>query len=79
MSMLELRRVSKVCGRGTQRAEAAVMRAQRTANEPTLSRAYWAIWPCALAEEAGPGGQVGGDVRGDDPARVDLPGLGRYL
>jgi hypothetical protein len=44
-----------------------------------LSRAYWAIWPCALAEEAGPGGQVGGDVRGDDPARVDLPGLGRYL
>jgi len=25
------------------------------------------------AEEAGPGGQVGGDVRRDDPARVDLP------
>jgi hypothetical protein len=24
------------------------------------------------AEEAGPGGQVGGDVRGDDPAAVDL-------
>jgi hypothetical protein len=40
--MLELRRVSKVCGQGTQRAEAAVMRAQRTANEPTLSRAY--VW-----------------------------------
>jgi len=48
MSMLELRRVSKVCGKATQRAEAAVMRAQRTANEPTLSRAYSAIsrlWP----------------------------------
>jgi hypothetical protein len=29
----------------------------------------------AVAEEAGPGGQVGGDVRGDDPAGVDLPGL----
>src|SRR5215470_7625120 len=29
----------------------------------------------AKAEEAGPGGQVGGDVRGDDPAAVDLPGL----
>jgi hypothetical protein len=41
--MLELRRVSKVCGQGTQRAEAAVMRAQRTANEPTLSRAYSAM------------------------------------
>ena len=31
------------------------------------------------AEEAGPGGQVGGDVRGDDPAAVDLPCLGGYL
>jgi len=40
MSMLELRRVSKVYGQGTQRAEAAIMRAQRTANEPTSSRAY---------------------------------------
>jgi hypothetical protein len=29
----------------------------------------------AVAEEAGPGGQVGGDVRRDDPAAVDLPGL----
>jgi hypothetical protein len=29
----------------------------------------------SAAEEAGPGGQVGGDVRGDDPAAVDLPGL----
>jgi len=27
------------------------------------------------AEEAGPGGEVGGDVRGNDPAGVDLPGL----
>jgi hypothetical protein len=43
MSMLELRRVSKVCGKGTQRAEAAVMRAQRATNEPTLSRANSAI------------------------------------
>jgi hypothetical protein len=31
------------------------------------------------AEEAGPGGQVGGDVRGDDPAAVDLPDLRRSL
>jgi hypothetical protein len=31
------------------------------------------------AEEAGPGGEVGGDVRGQDPALVDLPGLRRYL
>src|ERR1700704_18148 len=31
------------------------------------------------AEEAGPGGQVGGDVRGDDPAAVDLPGLRREV
>ena len=30
----------------------------------------------AEAEEAGPGGQVGGDVRRDDPAAVDLPGFG---
>src|SRR5271170_900601 len=30
----------------------------------------------AKAEEAGPGGDVGSDVRGDDPAAVDLPGLG---
>jgi hypothetical protein len=28
-----------------------------------------------VAEEAGPGGEVGGDVRRDDPAAVDLPGL----
>ena len=28
-----------------------------------------------VAQEAGPGGQVGGDVRGDDPAFVDLPGF----
>jgi len=33
----------------------------------------------AVAEEAGPGGEVGGDVRGDDPAGVDLPGFRRYL
>jgi hypothetical protein len=31
------------------------------------------------AEEPCPGGQVGGDVRGKDPAGVDLPGLRRYL
>jgi hypothetical protein len=31
MSMLELRRVAKACGQATERAEAAVMRAQRTA------------------------------------------------
>src|SRR4051795_4567314 len=30
----------------------------------------------AVAEEAGPGGEVSGDVRRDDPAAVDLPGLG---
>src|SRR5258708_29702343 len=29
----------------------------------------------AVAEEAGPGGRVGGDVRRDAPAGVDLPGL----
>ena len=29
----------------------------------------------AEAEEARPGGQVGRDVRGDDPAAVDLPRL----
>src|SRR3954470_5067721 len=29
----------------------------------------------AVAEEAGPGGEVGGDVRCDDPAAVDLPGF----
>lgn len=33
----------------------------------------------AAAEEAGPGGQVGGDVRGDDPPDVDLPRLRSYL
>jgi hypothetical protein len=27
------------------------------------------------AEEAGPGGEGGGDVRGEDPAGVDLPGF----
>jgi hypothetical protein len=32
-----------------------------------------------VAEEAGPGGEVGGDVRGEDPAGVDLPGLGGRL
>ena len=31
----------------------------------------------AEAEETGPGGEVGGDVRGDDPAAVDLPGSRR--
>jgi len=31
------------------------------------------------AEEAGPGGQVGRDVRGDGPPGVDLPGLQPYL
>jgi hypothetical protein len=29
----------------------------------------------AQAEETGPGGDADGDVRGDDPAAVDLPGL----
>jgi hypothetical protein len=43
MSTLELCRVSEVCGQGTQRGQAAVMRAQRTANEPTLSCAHSAI------------------------------------
>jgi hypothetical protein len=33
----------------------------------------------AEAEEPRPGGQVGGDVRGDDPAAVDRPGFRRYL
>jgi hypothetical protein len=33
----------------------------------------------AVAEEAGPGGEVGGDVRGEDPSGVDLPGLGGRL
>src|SRR5579884_2074781 len=33
----------------------------------------------AEAEQAGPGGEVGGDVRGDDPAGVDLPGLRREV
>jgi hypothetical protein len=33
----------------------------------------------AVAEEAGPGGEVGGDVRGEDPSGVDLPGLGGSL
>ena len=28
-----------------------------------------------VAEEAGPCGEVGGDVRGEDPAGVDLPGF----
>ena len=56
MSMLELRRVSKVCGQGTQRAEAAVMRAQRTANEPTLSRAYSAYE--MFPDEVGGSGSV---------------------
>ncbi len=31
------------------------------------------------AEEAGPGGEVGGDVRGDHPSGVDLPGFLDYL
>jgi hypothetical protein len=39
MSMLELRRVSKVCGQGLS-AQKQPLCAQRTANEPTLSRAY---------------------------------------
>jgi hypothetical protein len=29
----------------------------------------------AVAEEAGTGGEVGGDVRGEDPSCVDLPSL----
>jgi len=33
----------------------------------------------AVAEEAGPGGEVGGDVRGEDPPAVDLPVLRGYL
>jgi hypothetical protein len=37
MSTLELRRVPKACEQPTQRAEAAFMRAHRTANEPTLT------------------------------------------
>ena len=45
------------------------------------SGAYRGWLPAArvvvVAEEAGPGGQVGGDVRGDHPARVDLPGFQR--
>src|SRR6185437_3723699 len=32
-----------------------------------------------VAEEAVPGGEVGGDVRGDDPSCVDLPRLGRQV
>jgi hypothetical protein len=32
-----------------------------------------------VAEEAGPGGEVGGDVRGEHPAGVDLPGSRRSL
>ena len=44
MSMLERRQVFKVCGQGTQRAEAAVMCAQRTANEPALNRAYSTLY-----------------------------------
>jgi hypothetical protein len=31
------------------------------------------------AEEPGPGGEVGGDVRGEDPSFVDLPGFRGYL
>jgi hypothetical protein len=32
-----------------------------------------------VAEEAGPGGEVSGDVRRDDPSFVDLPGFrGRF-
>ena len=31
------------------------------------------------AEQARPGREIGGDVRGDDPAAVDLPGLRRSL
>jgi hypothetical protein len=31
------------------------------------------------ADEAGPGGEVGGDVRGEDPAAVDFPGLRRKI
>jgi hypothetical protein len=30
-----------------------------------------------VAEGAGPGGEVGGDVRGEDPPAVDLPVLSR--
>ena len=35
MGMLELRRMPKAYGQGAQLAEAAVMRAQATTNEPT--------------------------------------------
>ena len=35
MGMLELRRMPKAYGQGTRRTEAAVMRAQATAKEPT--------------------------------------------
>src|SRR2546429_3999739 len=46
----------------------------------TLLNSVQTTWPLtALAQEAGPGGQVGGDVRGDDPAAVDLPGLRRQV
>jgi hypothetical protein len=44
-----------------------------------LAERVWVGFPQLLvvaeAEEAGPGGQVGGDVRGDAPAAVDLPGF----
>ena len=33
----------------------------------------------AVAKQAGPGGDVGGDARGDGPAAVDLPGLRRRV
>jgi hypothetical protein len=54
MSMLELRRVSKVCGQETQRSAATVMRTQRTANEPTLGRAYSAIRRCGVHRNRSP-------------------------
>src|SRR2546429_7310412 len=46
----------------------------------TLLNSVQTTWPVvAVAQEAGPGGEVGGDVRGDDPAAVDLPGLRRKV
>jgi hypothetical protein len=46
----------------------------------SIVQRVWVGFPQVLlvaeAEQAGPGGEVGGDVRGDDPAAVDLPGLG---
>lgn len=36
-------------------------------------------WLVVEAEEPGPGGEVGGDIRGEDPALVDLPRFRREV